>query len=283
MTPDDRVHDDGLARLHAGGLRLEGVSVAGSETFVALPELSVSFDIGVCPPVVLAADTIALTHGHADHAAGLLYYMAQRYRTRMGPGTVVCHPQLTDAIRQLALCGAQLEGHSTPVNVVALPPEATLDLDEGHRLRGFATHHTVPSLGFLIERRDASPDQPPLVAYTGDTAWGACFQRHDLLHARVLITECTFLRRTERQSAKLGGHLHLDHLRGVLERSRAEVILLTHLPRTIPVERIRRMLRHALPERHHARLSLLMDHTRPGTRPSAEGELPSRRSVSDCG
>lgn len=278
MTSHDAPQQDSLARLHAGGLRLEGVSVAGQQTFVMLPELSVSFDIGTCPPPVLAADTIALTHGHADHAAGLLYYMAQRYRTRMGPGTVVCPPPLTDAIAQLARCGAQLEGHTTPVHVVGLPPDAIHDLGNGHRLRGFETHHTVPSTGFLVER--AAPheengptdndhgnlppadnaDDRPLAAYTGDTTWGPCFQREDVLAARVLITECSFFNRAYRQSARHGGHLHLDHIRALMDRSDAEAVVLTHLPRQLTVTRARKILLHTLPRRHHGRLFLLMDH-----------------------
>ena len=112
MTSDDAPQPDALARLDAAGLRLEGFSVAGLQSFVVLPELSISFDIGTCPPPVLAADTIAVTHGHADHAAGLLYYMAQRYRTRMGPGTVVCPPALTDAIPSSP--SAALNSRGTP-------------------------------------------------------------------------------------------------------------------------------------------------------------------------
>ncbi|MFW6336379.1 MAG: MBL fold metallo-hydrolase [Phycisphaeraceae bacterium] len=240
--------------------------MAGQQTFVMLPELSISFDIGTCPPPVLAADTIALTHGHADHAAGLLYYMAQRYRTRMGPGTVVCPPPLTDAIAQLARCGAQLEGHTTPVHVVGLPPDAIHDLGNGHRLRGFETHHTVPSTGFLIEhaQRDEQGEGPcddrPLAAYTGDTTWGPCFQREDVLAARVLITECSFFHRAYRQSARHGGHLHLDHIRALMDRSDAEAVVLTHLPRQLTAARAKKILLHTLPRRHHGRLFLLMDH-----------------------
>ena len=270
---------DGLARLDAAGVRLEGISVAGEQTFVTLPDLSVSFDIGLCPPPVLTADTVALTHGHADHAAGLLYYMAQRYRTRMGPGTVVCHPELTDAIRQLALCGAQLEGHTTPVHVVGLRPGAELVIGEGVTLRGFETHHTVPSLGFVIETPGG--DRPTL-AYTGDTTWGACFQREDLLAARVLVTECTFLRREHRRTATVSGHLHLDHVRALVQRSAADTIVLTHLPRQLPVHRVRQIIRHAVHEKHHPRLALLMDHVAvPAANGANASAEPTGRAESD--
>lgn len=281
MTSHDAPQKDSLARLDAGGLRLEGFSVAGQQTFVMLPDFSISFDIGTCPPPVLAADTIALTHGHADHAAGLLYYMAQRYRTRMGPGTVVCPPELTDAIAQLAQCGAELEGHTTPVHVVGLPHDAIHDLDNGHRLRAFETHHTVPSTGFLVERIDEpgedKHDHPPLVAYTGDTTWGPCFLREDVLAARVLITECSFLRREYRQSARQAGHLHLDHIRALMDRSDAEAVVLTHLPRQLPVMRVKKILLNALPRRHHGRLMLLMDHYAAPTDHVAARQLAHRR------
>lgn len=258
MKAPDLSEDGRLARLDASGVELLGYSVAGEQTFVTLPAMSLSFDIGRCPPAVLAADVVALSHGHADHAAGLLYYMAQRYRTKMGPGTVLCHRDLAETIRRLAECAAELEGHTTPVNVVALAPDEAIELGEGRRLRAFETHHTVPSLGFLVE---SDGEDRPTIAYTGDTGWGECFLREDVLAARVLVTELTFFRRGERRFAAESRHLHLDHLKALAVRSGAETIVLTHLPRRTAVPRVARVVQHALPEHHRGRVALLMAHT----------------------
>ncbi|MFW6336606.1 MAG: hypothetical protein ACOC3G_05720, partial [Phycisphaeraceae bacterium] len=58
---------------------MQGLSVAGEESVVQVPELDIVFDIGLCPRPVLPSPYVALTHGHMDHAAGLSYYLSQRY------------------------------------------------------------------------------------------------------------------------------------------------------------------------------------------------------------
>jgi len=54
--------------IRCGDLTLSGVSIAGEQTAVAIPELDLCFDIGLCPRVALSCGYICLTHGHMDHA-----------------------------------------------------------------------------------------------------------------------------------------------------------------------------------------------------------------------
>ena len=81
--------------------RVQGLSVAGEETVIQVPELDVCFDIGLCPRPALASPYVALTHGHMDHAAGLAYYYSQRHFQGMGVGTVVCHMALAQAVENM--------------------------------------------------------------------------------------------------------------------------------------------------------------------------------------
>src|SRR6185369_3322405 len=69
--------------------RVQGVSIAGEETVVQVPELDVCFDIGRCPRLALSSNFVALTHGHMDHAAGIAYYFSQRNFQGMGEGTII--------------------------------------------------------------------------------------------------------------------------------------------------------------------------------------------------
>ena len=99
----------------------------------------------------------------------------------------------------------------------------------------------------------------PLVCYTGDTAWGKHFDRDDVLSARILITECTFMESGHRKRAGIGRHLHLDHVIDLIERSKAETIILTHLSRRTGMQEMRRTLSRALSDDQLARVRVLMD------------------------
>ena len=58
--------------------RVQGVSIAGEETVIQIPELDVCFDVGLVPRAALTSKYVALTHGHMDHSAGISYYFSQR-------------------------------------------------------------------------------------------------------------------------------------------------------------------------------------------------------------
>ncbi|MEX2387642.1 MAG: MBL fold metallo-hydrolase [Phycisphaeraceae bacterium] len=276
-----------LGKLRLSPYRLQGLSVAGEHTFVQVPELELSFDLGRCPRETLVSKTVAISHGHVDHIAGLHYYLCQRQRLNLGPARLICHPALVQPLRDLARASATLDAHDVPVEIIPLNHNEQLRLHEGEDLflRAFATRHTVPSLGYVVferrkrlrkevshlpferlealqargepvmERHDA-----PLVCYTGDTHWGEHFQRRDVQRAKILITECTFLEPGQLPHARLGKHLHLDHIVSLLEMVRADAVVLTHLPRRLPMARVRKLLDHAIPARHRDRVFVLMDH-----------------------
>jgi ribonuclease Z len=67
-----------LSQIELGDFTLAGYSVAGEESVVIAPELDCCFDIGKCPREALTVNHVLLTHGHADHVAGITYYFAQR-------------------------------------------------------------------------------------------------------------------------------------------------------------------------------------------------------------
>lgn len=284
MIPREPARRPQLGFLYLPPFRVQGISIAGEESVVQVPELDVCFDIGRCPRAALASPYIALTHGHMDHAAGIAYYYSQRRFQGMGTGIVVCHPAIVQPIHNIMAAWTGLEAQQTPYEVIGLEPDDEIEVKNNVFLRGFATNHTVPSLGFsLIERRSKlRPDlvgQPqeklvqlkkqgetiteihhhPLVCYTGDTAWGPHFERPDVLHARVLITECTFLEPGHRSRAGVGKHLHLDDVVELLQRSTAEAVVLTHLSRRTHLGYARKRLEEVLSPRDRERVFLLMD------------------------
>ncbi len=285
MIPREPPRRPQLGFLYLPPYRVQGISIAGEESVVQVPELSVCFDIGRCPRAALASEFVALTHGHMDHAAGLPYYFSQRNFQGMGTGTVICPAALEQPIHNVMRAWVDLEAQRTPYQVIPLAPEAELEVKNHIFLRAFATNHTVPSLGFvIIERRSklrpefaGLPQEQlvarkkrgeqitvqleiPLVCYTGDTAWGEHFDRPDLLNAKVLITECTFLEPGHRDRARVGKHLHLTDVQRLLEKSTAEAVVLTHLSRRTHLGQARKQIEETLTPQQMERVHLLMDY-----------------------
>ena len=284
MLPKEPPRRPQLGFLYIPPFRIEGLSIAGEESCVHLPEFDVAFDIGLCPRAALSSNFVALTHGHMDHAAALSYYFSQRHFQGMGTGTVICPKPLAMPIHRLMEAWVDIEQQRTPYNVIALEADQEHEIKNNHYLRAFETVHTVASLGYTVmEKRTKLKEQYaglpqeklvslkkqgedivqtmmiPLICYTGDTAWGPHFDREDVLNAKVLITECTFMEPGHRKRAGIGKHLHLDHIIDLLERSKAEAVVLTHLSRRTHIGQVRRAIEQHVPAEHQHRLMVLMD------------------------
>ena len=122
MIPREPPRNPQLGFLYLPPYRVQGLSIAGEQTAVQVPELDVCFDIGLCPRPALASPYVALSHGHMDHAAGLPYYYSQRHFQGMGVGTVICHKGLEQPIHQLMSAWVDLEDQRTPYKLVPLDP-----------------------------------------------------------------------------------------------------------------------------------------------------------------
>lgn len=284
MIPRQPPRRSQLGFLYLPPYRVQGLSIAGEETVIQVPELDICFDIGRCPRAALASPYVALTHGHMDHAAGLAYYFSQREFQGMGVGTVVCHPGLAQPIHDVMNAWVGLEGENTPYKVVPLAPGSDLEIKNNIYLRSFETVHTATSLGYTVleYRSKLKPDlaglpqeklvelkrngqeitqtlQIPLVCYTGDTMWGPLFDRPDVLNAKILITECTFLEPGHRDRAAVGKHMHLDDIVKLLDRCTSEAVVLVHQSRRTHAGAVRQFVDAAIPAEHRDRVHLLMD------------------------
>jgi len=284
MIPQPPARQPGTGFLYLPPFRIQGWSIAGEESVVQIPELDVCFDIGRCPRFALTSDFVALTHGHMDHSAGIAYYYSQRHFQGMSTGTVICPRPIEQAITNVMHAWVELEAQKTPFHVRGMDPDEEIEIKNNIILRTFATKHTVPSLGYVIVERRSKlrPDliglpqeelvrrknrgeqitdtlHIPLVCCTGDTMWGDHFEREDVLNARILITECTFLEAEHRPRASVGRHLHLDDIAVLLQRTRAEAVVLTHLSRRTNMNAARTALNQALSEEQRQRVFILMD------------------------
>jgi len=277
---------------------------------VHVPELDLAFDIGLCPRPVLTAGTVCLSHAHMDHVAGLPYWFSQRHFQKLGVGRVLCLPRLVRPLEAMMATWVDLERQRTPHEIVGLEPGVDFQLRPNVFVRGIEVSHSAPSLAFVVlERRSKLREEfhglpqdklrelksqgteikrtmeIPLVAYTGDTEMGPFLLRDEFVNAQVVITECTFFDPEHRDRAKVGKHLHIEDLRGLIQAWTRPEIVVVHVSRRTNMSYARERLAEASGEHAH-RIHLLMDHRTnrhryekqvaemPGSDPPGSAETP---------
>jgi ribonuclease Z len=286
MIPRMPPQEARLGFIYSAPFRIQGVSVAGEQAVVHVPELDLVFDIGLCPRPTLASPTVALTHTHMDHVAGLPYWFSQRFFQKM-PGTARClaHPKMVDPLRRMMASWVDLERQKTPHEIVPIEPDSEYQLRPNMVVRAIEVSHTTPALAFVvIERRSKLKDEfvglsqeklrelksqgteitrtleIPLVAYTGDTEMGDFLLRDEFVNAKVVITECTFFEDEHRDRAKIGKHIHVDDLRPLLEAWKAKDVVITHVSRRTLIPFARERIEAIAGAERAQNVHLLMDH-----------------------
>jgi ribonuclease Z len=256
-----------LSQIEIDGFSLAGYSVAGEESLIIAPELDVTFDIGKCPREALHVNHVLLSHGHADHVAGLPYYFAQRDFQGIEGGTALVPANLADPLAELMSAWGRVEGHVPPYRFVPMSDGDEFEIRRGLVARAFATRHVRGSVGYsvidvrrklkseyigldgpqLVELKKqgieiAQQIEFPLVAYLGDTGPENYSHLPHVANAKALLLECTFFDVEHSSRAKAGRHVHVQDLPAVLEGMNNERIIIIHVTRRTNMAAARRML-----------------------------------------
>lgn len=285
MIPKPPPREGALGFLYLPPFRVQGFSVAGEATSITIPEMDVTFDMGLCPRSALASKFCALTHGHMDHTGALAYWCSQRNFQGMGPGTIVCDARIEKDVRAMMDGFVALERQKTPYNLLPLEDGQETEIKNNIALRCFRVEHTCPAVGYtIVEKRTKLKDEfvglpqeklrelkergteivrhleVPQIAYTGDTLPGAYLLREDVRKAKIIVAECTFFDDDHRGRAKIGMHMHISDIAEWLRVCECEHLVLMHVSRRTHLGQARKQLIQAAGEELASKVHFLMDH-----------------------
>jgi ribonuclease Z len=240
----------------AGPYTIRGVSVGGVYTSLAVPELGLLFDAGIAARSAGGIDTILLSHGHADHVGALPALLGIRaLHGKTKPPRVIMPAEIVADLGTALAALTKLQRFPLDIDAVGMLPGDEVELRGDLHVRAVRTFHPVPSLGYLVVRRvaklraelhglpgpeiaarrrageDVHDHEDRLeLAYATDTLVSVLDHSPELLQARVLIVECTFLDgRKSLEAARAGCHIHLDEIIERADRFANEHVVVMHL------------------------------------------------------
>jgi ribonuclease Z len=240
-----------------GELVVVGGSRAGEGTLVLLPQLHLALDAGRAHRALPAMKTSLISHGHVDHLGGIAYWASQRQLQSMGPARLLAPRSIASGVEDLLATHARLEGgEAYEVEVIAVEAGECHFLRRDMDLTFFSTDHWVDTLGsrLLWRRHHLLPNfaelsgeeiaslrsagetvtediETNLLAYCADCGPGVLRNQPEALSAEVLLMECSFYRRSDRERAARFGHMHLDDLLAAVDRLSCRHLVMLHASR----------------------------------------------------
>jgi ribonuclease Z len=257
----------GRARVVAAGIEIEGVSIAGHESFYKVPTFRTLLEFGRAPEDVVGYANVCVTHGHLDHMAGLAHHASRRRLGGLPPARVFVPAEAAPDVADWLAASERLENVRYGVDLVAAKPGDRVRLRNDLELRVLPGRHRVPTVGYLfsevrhklraelegmtgeeiaamrargtaVTRRE----EIPLLAYPGDCSAEVFDEAPELFDARVLLIECSFVLPQDVDRAGEYAHIHLDDVSARADSFRNEAIVLTHFSQRYRPAEIREAL-----------------------------------------
>jgi ribonuclease Z len=262
----------GRVSIEAAGIPIDGVSIAGHESFYKLPTFRTLLEFGRAPDDTVGYASVCVSHGHLDHMAGLTHHASRRKLAGLPPGRVFVPKESLDDVRAWVEACERLEAIRYETELVPVEPGSRFALRNDLELTILPGRHRVPTVGYLFSevkhklieelagrageeiaalRRQGVAvtrrEEVPLLAYPGDCGQEIFRAAPEIFKARVLLLECSFVLSEDVARAREYAHIHLDDILARVDRFENEAIVLTHFSQRYRPEEIREALRR-IPE-----------------------------------
>jgi len=275
-----------IARLRFDELEfdIEGVSVAGIETWLRIPQWSLAIDAGHAAVEVARCRHLAITHAHMDHAGGIGNYLALRRLYQLGTSHVYVPANTVEHIRAIVDHWQQLQGHPFDWHLHAAGPGDRFEIASNLQLEALPADHVIEALGYAVWKTvdklkaDLSGLSPQriatlrqkgeqvtvpvrrlLLAVSGDTRISMVDSVEALHTASVSLIETTFLdERRSIERADAGGHIHLAQLAERALEWQVDHLVPYHISQRYDVATARELLERALSAKLSGRVQPLL-------------------------
>ena len=268
--------------LRHGDLTVEGYSRAAVQTYWRVPELKLGFDLGAHPWDFMGTPNWMLSHCHLDHIAALPLYVARRRLMKMDQPRIFLPEFAVQNVRKMLDSFSRLDRGRLPCEMIGVTPGEEFELSRELLLEVFETKHTVPSVGYIVsERRKklkaefihlegeqirdlresgteiTEEIRMPLIGYTGDTSPEGLDENPEFYHAKILITEMTFVSPDHRKHLiHKNGHMHLDDFVERKNSFKNEIVIAGHFSTRYSRHQAEKFVKKALPDMLDGRLKL---------------------------
>lgn len=284
MAKEPRLREEDIT-LEWGDLKLCGSSRAGYRTHIGIKALNLVFDLGQCSQRDAGRKHILLTHVHMDHSLGVLRSIALRDMMGLSRPKIYLPADHCDAFREVVRAYDKLEGKNRDHDDLFVPVRDgdQFNIGKGIEVSVFGVRHTVKAVGFRLSRtkhvlkdefRDLTgpeigekvrsgvqvkrPITENLMTYIGDAQIESLDDHPEVLKSRMLILECTYVEKKDRELARPRGHIHIDDIAERAEQFDCEVLVLKHFSLKYSLQQIEELVMQGLPESLYKRTRLLL-------------------------
>lgn len=251
-----------------------GNSEGGIHTCIAVPQFRLLFDTGVGSTRLADYPLILLSHGHLDHAAGIVYLVSQRSLRKQSPPDIYVPPEIVEPLDKIMKLWGEIEGYQSPYQLHSIDYEMIYPLKGNFFFKAVRSFHRVPSNGYTIveKTQKLKPEflnlagreiakrkfngeklfddlLQPVITFSGDTTIEFVTQNPIVQQSRILFLECTYIcAKRPIQRAREWGHIHLDEIVENAESFRnIEHLFLIHFSQRYGRREIEETLKQKLP------------------------------------
>lgn len=261
---------------------LRGLSLSGIRTSIALPQLSLCFDVAQGFPFQFNIKRYFISHGHLDHAAGIPYLISQKAMNSLPPPVFYMPSSLIEPLQEIMSLWQKIEKHEYQYEFHSAEPGAVIEIDRQHFVRPFKTVHRIDSSGYTLFKKikKLKPEylnkseaeiiqiknqghliqdihEIPWISFTGDTQIEFLSQADWIKKSKILIMEATYLDENKtREQARHWGHTHLDEVIERLDEIESERIVLIHTSSRYSFSMAQEILKKKIPQKHADRVVL---------------------------